>query len=202
MNRPDPDHVAFGLELVKSREARSLTREEVAKTTKIPERTLACLEEGRYGDLPADVFVKGFLKSYARATGLDPAETITKWESSRRPSALPASAPASVSSPPAPAPVAAVAAPTPSPSAVPPPSTPPADTPRPHALDHIHGITRALANLGHGARRMPLTLAVIILVIVATLTVSLLLRRPDTRPRGGGISQLAPAPRPAAPSRA
>ena len=92
---------------------------------------------------------------------------------------------------------------------VPPPSTPPADLPRPHALDHIHAITRGLANLGHGARRMPLTLAVIILVIVATLTVSLLLRRPDTRPRGGGISSLgapvsprAPAPRPAAPSRA
>jgi hypothetical protein len=59
------------------REARGLTLEQMANTTKIAIYYLRNLEAEEYGDLPAKVYVKGYLKQIARLLKLD-AEPMVK----------------------------------------------------------------------------------------------------------------------------
>jgi cytoskeleton protein RodZ len=66
--------------LRRTREARQLPLEEVAKKTKISMRFLNALEKGEDRILPADVFVRGFLRSYARILGLDPEEIVEQYK--------------------------------------------------------------------------------------------------------------------------
>jgi cytoskeletal protein RodZ len=60
----------FGNYLRRERELRQIPLAEVAAATKIPLRTLQSLEDGVWADLPAEVFVRGFVSSYARHVGL------------------------------------------------------------------------------------------------------------------------------------
>ena len=57
-----------------AREAKGLTIEDVASTTRIPTRHLQSLEESEWGRLPAPTYSVGFAKNYATAVGLDKAE--------------------------------------------------------------------------------------------------------------------------------
>jgi cytoskeletal protein RodZ len=61
---------AFGSYLRSERELRQIPLHEIAKATKIPLNTLESLEDGRWDLLPAEVFVRGFVKSYARHVGI------------------------------------------------------------------------------------------------------------------------------------
>lgn len=61
------------------REGASLSIEEIARTTKIPERSLRRIEAGQFEELPGDVFVRGFLRSYARCVGLDSDDVVRKY---------------------------------------------------------------------------------------------------------------------------
>lgn len=70
---------ALSVWLVQGRQAREMTREHVARVTRIPMRTLDSLEEGRWDELPADVFVRGFLRSYARCVGLSVEESLARY---------------------------------------------------------------------------------------------------------------------------
>ncbi|NCQ59643.1 MAG: helix-turn-helix domain-containing protein [Myxococcales bacterium] len=54
------------------REIRQISLEEVAQVTRIPLSSLRRLEAGELEALPGEVFVRGFLRSYARALDLDP----------------------------------------------------------------------------------------------------------------------------------
>ena len=54
-----------------AREAAGQQRADIAARTRISERHLAALEEGRYGDLPGRTYAFGFARTYARAVGLD-----------------------------------------------------------------------------------------------------------------------------------
>ena len=65
--------------LVQGREARGLAREQVARITRIPMRTVEALEEGRWDELPADVVVRGFLHHYARCVGLPVDEALARY---------------------------------------------------------------------------------------------------------------------------
>lgn len=62
---------SIGQHLKRERELRHISLEELAQLTRIPMRTLLLLEAGDRDALPADVFVRGFVRSYARALGLD-----------------------------------------------------------------------------------------------------------------------------------
>jgi cytoskeletal protein RodZ len=62
--------------LRRTRDTRQISLEEVAKKTKISMRFLTALEKADYKILPSDVFVRGFLRSYARTLGLDPEEIV------------------------------------------------------------------------------------------------------------------------------
>ena len=60
-----------GQRLRAAREARDLTIEDVASSTRIPTRHLLALEESEWDKLPAVTYSVGFAKNYATAVGLD-----------------------------------------------------------------------------------------------------------------------------------
>jgi len=62
--------------LQRARQARGLTLEEVERDTRISRRYLAALENENFGLLPAPVYARGFLRTYARYLGLEPANLL------------------------------------------------------------------------------------------------------------------------------
>ncbi|GEM_PF-1160292 len=74
----------FGQYLRSQRELRQISLEEVAAGTKIGIHLLKALEEDRWDALPAEVFVKGFIKSYAEYIGLDPEDTLLRYEATKQ----------------------------------------------------------------------------------------------------------------------
>lgn len=54
------------------RERRGLSVRDVMEATKISRRNLMALEEGRVGQLPHPVYLKGYVRNYARLVGLEP----------------------------------------------------------------------------------------------------------------------------------
>jgi cytoskeletal protein RodZ len=159
------DYVELGARLKREREGRALRLTDVARVTKIPARSLERLEQGKFEELPGDTFVRGFLRSYARCVGLDGEGLVQRYGE-----------------------VAVIRSPVPSPL---PPQPPPASE-APAWVVAARRASAVLAEAGRAVRRVPLTLAVVILVIVATLTLSLLLRRPLD---AGDGDALPPAPR-------
>ena len=63
-----------GQRLRAAREAKGLTIEDVASTTRIPTRHLQTLEDSAWDKLPAVTYSVGFAKNYATAVGLDRTE--------------------------------------------------------------------------------------------------------------------------------
>lgn len=79
---------SFGGWLRRQREARGVEIAEIAATSKISTRYLQALEQDRFEILPAPIFVRGFLREYARVVGLDPDEVVNLFlvqASERRP---------------------------------------------------------------------------------------------------------------------
>lgn len=69
--------------LRRERELRHISLDEVAETTKISRRYLEAIEEDQYDRLPGEAFVRGFIRSYVKYIGLDPAETLLMYEQAR-----------------------------------------------------------------------------------------------------------------------
>jgi hypothetical protein len=65
--------------LRQGREQRGISIDEVARITKIQARILERLESGRLEGLPADVFVRGFVRNVARCVGLDEDEAVRRY---------------------------------------------------------------------------------------------------------------------------
>jgi flagellar biosynthesis protein FlhG len=65
-----------GSELKQLRERMGLELQAVSKQTKISLKILESLEEESFDKLPALVYLKGFLKSYAQCLGLDPQKVV------------------------------------------------------------------------------------------------------------------------------
>ncbi|MBW6521918.1 helix-turn-helix domain-containing protein [Sphingomonas sp. RHCKR47] len=63
---------AVGQRLRAAREAQGLSLPEVATRTRVTQRFLEAIENGRLEDLPSSTYAVGFAKAYARAVGLDP----------------------------------------------------------------------------------------------------------------------------------
>ena len=105
------------------RARRQLSLDEVARVTKIQPRILEKLESGHFDGLPAEVFVKGFVRSVARCLGLDEAEALARYGECVAPGTAKARAFVEVM---APAPV-----PVPAPRIIAPPEPEPAPEPEP-----------------------------------------------------------------------
>ena len=256
-SRPQPKHGwsrdRFCEYLRAQRERASLSIEDIARVTKIPERSLRQLEEGKFEELPADVFVRGFLRSYARVVGVNADDVVRRYAMCGLDPAPVASELAQVAA----EQIAALADKDPSigevavavkPEPEPEPAVAPEATPEPRIDSGVDEVRTASAPVrthgpyqkkkrrksGHQpkvarrsgpaaaaaapaeaqpqpvarrerpkreraflppawseeetGRRGPLTLAVIILVIIATLTMSYLLRRPSYS--GDGVTRL------------
>ena len=73
-----------GSTLRRQRETKRMGLAEVARVTRIPLGTLEAIEQDHFDDLPGEVFVKGFLKSYAQTVGLVPENIVARYAASRR----------------------------------------------------------------------------------------------------------------------
>jgi cytoskeletal protein RodZ len=72
--------LTLGEKLKKLRSDKRISLGEVSRVTKIRLEYLECLEEGRYQGLPADVYVRGFLKSYGEFLLVDEENLIRLYE--------------------------------------------------------------------------------------------------------------------------
>src|SRR5215471_12836594 len=70
----------FGLCLRRAREARGLAIGDVAAATKVPRSCLEQLESADLAHLPAEVFVRGFIRAYARVVGVAETEPIALYD--------------------------------------------------------------------------------------------------------------------------
>jgi cytoskeleton protein RodZ len=65
------EDISLGIFLKKSREERHIELDEVVEATRIRRHNLEAIENEEWSKLPSQVFIKGFLKSYAEFLGLD-----------------------------------------------------------------------------------------------------------------------------------
>lgn len=77
-----------GNKLREARIARSLSLEDIANVTRITRTSLTLLEEGRHDKLPAAVFVRGFIRAYARAVGLEAAPLVRLYDLGESPNTV------------------------------------------------------------------------------------------------------------------
>lgn len=75
---------SVGKYLRQQREAKAMSIEEVARATRVPMSSVERLESDQFDELPGEVFVRGFMKSYARAVGLEADDVLARYTSSRR----------------------------------------------------------------------------------------------------------------------
>jgi cytoskeletal protein RodZ len=161
----EADH--FGISLRLAREERALTLGDISLSTKVPRSSLERLEAGELADLPAEVFVRGFIRSYAKAVGINEIQPLAAYdralrarnEAARAESVLPVVDPT----------IAGIA-----------------------SQQDLGDQDEASSRRGLG-----LAVFVIILLLIATITLSLLLRRPPPSGEGlslrGGTSSPAAA---------
>ncbi|HEV8676187.1 MAG TPA: helix-turn-helix domain-containing protein [Methylomirabilota bacterium] len=62
------------------REAKGLSIDELSRATRILPRFLHALEEDRLDDLPAPVFVRGFIRAYCASVGRSPGEPLARYD--------------------------------------------------------------------------------------------------------------------------
>ena len=72
----------FGSYLKHERELRGVPLEEISGATKIHIRYLKALEKNSFDELPGEVFVKGYIRSYATAIGSDAEEVLNIYRES------------------------------------------------------------------------------------------------------------------------
>lgn len=65
-----------GLDLKRMREALEVDLSDIFELTRISKTTLNSIEENQFDQLPAEVFLKSFLKSYAEILQIDPQRVI------------------------------------------------------------------------------------------------------------------------------
>jgi transcriptional regulator with XRE-family HTH domain len=70
----------FGNFLRRARESRDIPLSAVALKTKVSRSTLEQLESGEIDGLPAGVYVRGFIRSFARAVGSDETQPLLLYE--------------------------------------------------------------------------------------------------------------------------
>jgi cytoskeletal protein RodZ len=78
-NPPGSPELHFGTLLRRARERRGLSQQDVVRVTRISDRWIPALEEARLDLLPAPVFVSGYVRSYARAVGLDERDMLDRY---------------------------------------------------------------------------------------------------------------------------
>ncbi|MGD8471005.1 MAG: DUF4115 domain-containing protein [Desulfobacterales bacterium] len=78
--KTDKESSSFGRYLQTIRLKKKISLEKISEETRIAINTLQLIEKEALEALPDDVFVKGFLRSYARAIGADGEEVVRLYE--------------------------------------------------------------------------------------------------------------------------
>jgi cytoskeleton protein RodZ len=88
-----PGSAGLGALLRECREAKGVSLDDLSRATRIASRVIIALEEDRFPDLPAPVFVRGFIRAYCAAVGEPPERAVTLYDASleapRAPSLVP-----------------------------------------------------------------------------------------------------------------
>jgi len=74
----DDEH--FGNCLRRAREDRALTVGDISAATKVPRSAIEHLEAGSLSSLPAHVFVRGFIRSYSKAVGINDTRPLSLFD--------------------------------------------------------------------------------------------------------------------------
>jgi cytoskeleton protein RodZ len=72
--------LSVGAYLSQERKRQNISLLDIAKVTRISPQYLEALEENEFQTLPASIFVRGFLRTYAAQIGLDPKEVLNMYE--------------------------------------------------------------------------------------------------------------------------
>jgi curved DNA-binding protein CbpA len=72
----DIDAAVSGKDIQALRIAREISVEDINRKTNIPKKTLEDIEEDRFEELPALVYLKGFLKAYARILNVNESQMV------------------------------------------------------------------------------------------------------------------------------
>lgn len=78
-----------GENLKREREQRGVTLQKMHEATKVQRKHLEALEADDYSSLPHPAFVRGFIKSYCKALGLDETDALLRYEMYLRENAPP-----------------------------------------------------------------------------------------------------------------
>jgi len=76
----DPQGLSVGKFLQQERERKGLSLEAVSQATRISPRNLEAIENDDFASLPAPIFIRGFLKTYASFIGLEPYKVVALYE--------------------------------------------------------------------------------------------------------------------------
>ncbi len=71
---------SLGTSLRKLREAKNLSLRNVEDKLHIRRAYLEAIEKGEYGAIPSEIYVRGFLRSYARFLGVSPEKCLRRYE--------------------------------------------------------------------------------------------------------------------------
>lgn len=70
----------LGEKLKAAREEKGLSLEQIQNNTKIRLRYLQALEDGDFGLIPGEVYVRGFLQNYASMVGIEPRDLLAQYD--------------------------------------------------------------------------------------------------------------------------
>ena len=70
--------------LRRHREERQMSVEEIARSTRVPIDSVTRIEADQFDELPGEVFVRGFLRAYARALEVSGDDVLARYTASRR----------------------------------------------------------------------------------------------------------------------
>jgi cytoskeleton protein RodZ len=87
---------SVGAYLRELRTRRGLSLEEIARTTRVAHRYLAALENDAFTELPAPVFIRGFIRAYCQALGESPHEALRHFDGQEGGAVTASSAPPSL----------------------------------------------------------------------------------------------------------
>jgi cytoskeleton protein RodZ len=71
---------SIGAHLRELRTRRGVSLDELARTTRVASRYLEALERDAFNDLPAPVFIRGFIRAYCQALGESPNEALACYD--------------------------------------------------------------------------------------------------------------------------
>ncbi len=81
--RKKVESLTLGEKLIKFRSEARLTVADMSKATKIQAKYIEALEAGHYEKLPADVYVRGYLRGYARYLNIDESMLVRLYDQER-----------------------------------------------------------------------------------------------------------------------